>query len=50
MVDNILGQGIDIHLLGLREQAKEMGMSLELFEDEAYRIANHFALATSQVL
>lgn len=49
MVANILGQGIDIHLLGLREQAKEMGMNLELFSDEAYKIANHFALSTSQV-
>ncbi|XP_054258688.1 choline O-acetyltransferase-like isoform X1 [Macrosteles quadrilineatus] len=49
MVANILGQGIDIHLLGLREQGKEMGLQLELFSDEAYKIANHFALSTSQV-
>lgn len=49
MVANILGQGIDIHLLGLREQAKEMGLQVELFSDDSYTIANHFALSTSQV-
>ena len=49
MVDNILGQGIDIHLLGLREQAKLMDMRLDLFEDDSYKIANYFALSTSQV-
>ncbi|XP_049790510.1 choline O-acetyltransferase [Schistocerca nitens] len=50
MVDNILGQGIDIHLLGLREMAKELGEPLpEIFSDESYKIANHFSLSTSQV-
>ncbi|XP_063843429.1 choline O-acetyltransferase-like isoform X2 [Scylla paramamosain] len=50
MVNNILGRGIDIHLLGLREMAKEMGLpSPELFTHESYRIANHFRLSTSQV-
>lgn len=49
MVANILGQGIDIHLLGLRQQAKELNVEVELFTDEAYKIANHFALSTSQV-
>ena len=50
MVENILGQGIDIHLLGLRELAKDLGEPLpDIFQDEAYRTANHFALSTSQV-
>ncbi|XP_069671918.1 choline O-acetyltransferase-like isoform X2 [Periplaneta americana] len=50
MVENILGQGIDIHLLGLREMAKELGEPLpDIFQDEVYRIANHFTLSTSQV-
>ncbi|KAK4881449.1 hypothetical protein RN001_004768 [Aquatica leii] len=54
MIDNILGQGIDIHLLGLREAAKEtsptaMSPLPELFTDESYRIANKFLLTTSQV-
>ncbi|XP_067010374.2 choline O-acetyltransferase [Anabrus simplex] len=50
MIQNILGQGIDIHLLGLREMAKELEEPIpELFQDEVYRIANHFALSTSQV-
>lgn len=51
MVQNILGEGIDNHLLGLREMAKEQGETVpELFTDESYRVANHFALSTSQVL
>ncbi|XP_034238882.1 choline O-acetyltransferase [Thrips palmi] len=50
MVQNILGHGIDNHLLGLREVAKELGEPVpELFTDESYRVANHFALSTSQV-
>ncbi|XP_043209713.1 choline O-acetyltransferase-like, partial [Amphibalanus amphitrite] len=50
MVENILGQGIDLHLLGLQEMAKELGMKEpELFRHETYRIANHFGLSTSQV-
>ncbi|XP_055678973.1 choline O-acetyltransferase [Lutzomyia longipalpis] len=50
MVQNILGQGIDIHLLGLREACKERGGPLhELFTDESYKIANCFLLSTSQV-
>ncbi|XP_050534663.1 choline O-acetyltransferase [Daktulosphaira vitifoliae] len=50
MVDNILGMGIDIHLLGLRQAAKENGLPCPLFEDDSYRIANNFALSTSQLL
>ncbi|KAE8750338.1 hypothetical protein FOCC_FOCC002898 [Frankliniella occidentalis] len=50
MVQNILGEGIDVHLLGLREMAKELGEPVpDLFTDETYRVANHFALSTSQV-
>jgi len=50
MVRNILGEGIDLHLLGLREAARAAGESTpELFKDESYRVANHFALSTSQV-
>lgn len=42
MVDNILGQGIDIHLLGLREAARETTPTAthplpELFTDPSYR-------------
>lgn len=54
MVENILGQGIDIHLLGLREAARETLPTAahelpELFTDETYKIANSFLLSTSQV-
>lgn len=54
MVDNILGQGIDIHLLGLREAAKETSPTAatplpEIFRDPSYRLANKFLLTTSQV-
>lgn len=51
MVQNILGNGIDIHLLGLREASREQtGILNELFTDESYKIANCFLLSTSQVL
>ncbi|XP_037951758.1 choline O-acetyltransferase-like [Teleopsis dalmanni] len=50
MVQNILGNGIDIPLLGLREASKEVTGELhELFTDESYNIANCFLLSTSQV-
>jgi choline O-acetyltransferase len=54
MVDNILGQGIDIHLLGLREAAKETSPTAahplpDLFTDYTYKLANKFLLSTSQV-
>jgi len=51
MVENIMGEGLDVHMLGLRQQAmesEEMEVPL-LFQDETYKIANHFALSTSQV-
>lgn len=54
MVDNIMGQGIDIHLLGLREAARETAPTAasplpELFNDELYKDSNLFPLSTSQV-
>lgn len=49
MIDNILGMGIDVHLLGLRQAARENAIACPIFEDDSFRIANHFALSTSQV-
>ncbi|XP_012137207.2 choline acetyltransferase isoform X1 [Megachile rotundata] len=50
MNDNITGQGIDNHLMGLRYTAKETGEPMpEIFTNQAYEIVNHFALSTSQV-
>ncbi|KAH8312238.1 hypothetical protein KR044_009947, partial [Drosophila immigrans] len=50
MVKNILGNGIDIPLLGLREACLEVTGELhELFTDEAYKISQCFQLSTSQV-
>lgn len=50
MVQNILGNGIDIPLLGLREASREVdGDFHELFTDESYKIAQCFMLSTSQV-
>ncbi|KAL0280935.1 UNVERIFIED_CONTAM: hypothetical protein PYX00_002084 [Menopon gallinae] len=50
MVDNILGEGIDIHLLGLREMAAETKEETPaIFKDETYVTANHFSLSTSQL-
>ncbi|XP_030371641.1 choline O-acetyltransferase, partial [Scaptodrosophila lebanonensis] len=50
MVQNILGHGIDIPLLGLREASIEVtGEMHELFNDESYKISQCFLLSTSQV-
>ncbi|XP_050501870.1 choline O-acetyltransferase [Diabrotica virgifera virgifera] len=54
MVENILGQGIDLHILGLREAAKETAPTAasplpKLFTDASYRLVNKFLLSTSQV-
>lgn len=50
MNDNITGQGIDNHLMGLRYAAVEAGEPVpEIFTDEAYKMIQHFALSTSQV-
>lgn len=49
-MQNILGNGLDIPLLGLREACREVEGELhELFNDECYKIANCFLLSTSQV-
>ncbi|KAG1945324.1 choline O-acetyltransferase [Pimephales promelas] len=46
----VAGMGMDNHLLGLREMAKEMKMETpDIFSDETYHISNHFILSTSQV-
>ncbi|ROI83840.1 Choline O-acetyltransferase [Anabarilius grahami] len=45
----VAGMGMDNHLLGLRETAKEMKMETpDIFSDETYHICNHFILSTSQ--
>lgn len=51
MIKNILGQGIDIHLLGLRQLSRETGHpdAVAVFDDQSHRDINHFALSTSQV-
>lgn len=51
MIDNILGLGIDIHLLGLRQAARTLSEpEPEFFQDPTFAKMNHFALSTSQVL
>lgn len=50
MEANILGRGIDNHLLGLREAAREtLGELPELFKDPTYGRMIEFKLSTSQV-
>ncbi|XP_059143054.1 choline O-acetyltransferase-like [Physella acuta] len=50
MMDTILGYGIDLHLLGLREVAKELDIPTpEFFTDPSYKELNTFRLSTSQV-
>ncbi|CAG9860188.1 unnamed protein product [Phyllotreta striolata] len=54
MIDNILGRGIDLHILGLREASKETSPVAssplpKIFTDPSYRVANKFLLSTSQV-
>lgn len=45
-----MGQGIDNHLLALRELAAEMGRPIpEIYSDYSYKTAIHFTLSTSQV-
>jgi choline O-acetyltransferase len=47
---NILGKGMDCHLLALKEIAVENGFGVpDLFKDESYGISNHFSLSTSQI-
>jgi choline O-acetyltransferase len=50
MEDNILGRGIDNHLLGLREMARELlGELPPVFADSTYKQMIEFKLSTSQV-
>jgi choline O-acetyltransferase len=50
MIQNILGKGMDCHLLALKRISEENGLGTpELFKDETYSISNKFALSTSQV-
>ncbi|XP_063547942.1 choline O-acetyltransferase isoform X2 [Cydia strobilella] len=49
MEANILGRGIDNHLLGLRETARAQGPLPDLFTDPTYKLMNEFKLSTSQV-
>lgn len=50
MEANILGRGIDNHLIGLRESAREiLGELPAFFNDDTYRQMMQFKLSTSQV-
>jgi choline O-acetyltransferase len=50
MIQNILGKGMDCHLLALKKISEDNGFGTpELFKDESYSISNQFALSTSQV-
>lgn len=50
MEANILGRGIDNHLLGLREMAREtLGELPPFFNDKTYKTMIEFKLSTSQV-
>lgn len=47
---SLRGQGIDRHLLGLKLQAIEEGLSVpRIFMDTAYGLATHWKLRTGQV-
>ena len=50
MIQNILGKGMDCHLLALKRISEANGLGTpDLFKDETYSISNKFALSTSQV-
>nr|AUN27677.1 choline O-acetyltransferase [Lineus ruber] len=50
MIQTILGHGLDIHLLGLREMAVELNRPTPpIFQDNTYLSSNKFVLSTSQV-
>lgn len=50
MEANILGRGIDNHLLGLREAAREtLGELPPIFTDDTYKKMIEYKLSTSQV-
>ncbi|GAB6018838.1 hypothetical protein CHUAL_000499 [Chamberlinius hualienensis] len=47
---NVNGQGIDCHLLGLKEIAQQLGRPTpEIFTDDVFKTSIYFALSTSQV-
>jgi len=50
MIDNIMGNGLDVPLSGLREAAKELNLteSEGVFESDFYKKLNTFTLSTSQ--
>nr|BAO00804.1 choline acetyltransferase [Ambigolimax valentianus] len=49
-LDTVQGYGIDLHILGLREAAGDLGTPTpELFKDLSYKEFNTFRLSTSQV-
>lgn len=49
-VKALRGHGIDRHLLGLKLQAIEEGLSIpKIFMDTAYGLATHWKLRTGQV-
>ena len=50
MIQNILGKGMDCHLLALKRISEENGLGTpELLKDDSYNISNQFVLSTSQV-
>jgi Choline/Carnitine o-acyltransferase len=50
-LQTIVGQGIDNHLLALRQVAAQFHLQTPaLFTDVTYQMANHFTLSTSQVV
>ncbi|CAF1129649.1 unnamed protein product [Adineta ricciae] len=50
MVQNILGNGMDCHMLALKQIARDNNLPIpELFLDPGYALSNHFSLSTSQV-
>ncbi|XP_046453761.1 choline O-acetyltransferase-like isoform X1 [Daphnia pulex] len=51
MIRNILGQGMDNHLLGLRQLAKHIDSdeAAAVFQDPSFQTIHHFALSTSQI-
>ncbi|CAF4536524.1 unnamed protein product [Rotaria sp. Silwood1] len=50
MVQNILGNGMDCHMLALKQIARDNNLPMpDLFLDPGYALSNHFNLSTSQV-
>ena len=51
MTNNVMGEGLDIPLLGIREACLQLRPpdGAELFKDEIYQMSQLFKLSTSQV-